>query len=153
MHIIFFFLCGANHFIGPFQTIFLLAYRSQRVISVSDSALLPFLGDTSRVTAPPTFSHAVQLYPVPFICAKIEKILTWKFCLCCVLQWCLNCYIVKLSKDLLRVLGISLNIFHKIPKENSMFSTLVRDLFLSDVNKSYTCIYFVVKFQGLFFSI
>lgn len=71
--------------------------------------------------------------------------------MCCVLQWCLNYYTVKLSKDLLSVLGISLNIFHKVPKENSLFSALVRDLFLSDVNKSYTCTYFVVKFQGFFF--
>lgn len=68
VHIIFFFLCGANHFISPFQTIFLLAYRSQRVISVSDSALLPFLGDTSRVTAPPTsyLFTCSTVVPCPF---------------------------------------------------------------------------------------
>lgn len=73
--------------------------------------------------------------------------------MCCILQWCLNYCIVKLSKDLLSVLSISLSVFLKVPKENSVFSTFVRDLFLSDVNKSYTHIYFVVKFQGVFFSI
>lgn len=104
-----------------------------------------------HVTAPPTFSHSLQLDPIPFICAKIEKIQTWKLCMCCILQWCLNYCIVKLSKDLLSVLGISLSVFLKVPKENSVFSTFVRDLFLSDVNKSYTHIYFVVKFQGFFF--
>lgn len=61
-----------------------------------------------------------------------------------ILMRLLNC------ENLLSVLSISLNIIHKLLKENFVLSTFRRDLFLSDVNKSHTGTYVVFKCQGIF---
>lgn len=56
----------------------------------------------------------------------------------------------KLSKDLLSVFSVSLNIRHKLPKEKSVLSMFRRELFLSDRNKSHTCIYFCFQMSRYF---
>lgn len=108
VHIIFFFYVGPTTLLVPSKPYFCwhTDHSESSVFQTQHFSHFLVIPHVLLHLLPPTFSHAVQLYPVPFICAKIEKILTWKFCLCCVLQWCLNCYIGKLSKDLLRVLGI-----------------------------------------------